>query len=77
MCPSSRHENYVLIAGAVVLFGTAAFGASAGQLSNTFTHWLNHPAIGYTVIPPRDPVAELNSKVQDGTARLTDDGPSG
>jgi hypothetical protein len=39
-------KNYVLIAGAVVLFGAAAFGASAGQLSNAFTHWLNHPAIG-------------------------------
>jgi hypothetical protein len=66
-----------LVAGAAVLISAAAFGSSGGPLSGTFTHWLNHPAIGYSVNPPRDPVAELNRQLQDGSVRLTSDGPSG
>ena len=66
-----------LVVTVAVLFFAMAFGAPGGQLSNTFTHWLNHPAIGYTVTAPRDPVAELSRKLQDGSVRLTSDGPSG
>ena len=71
------NSRAMLGVAALVFAGVAVGGVKAGQLSNTFTHWLDHPAIGYTVTPPRDPVAELNRKLQDGRVRLTSDGPSG
>ena len=56
-----------------------AFGVGlvAGQLSDTFTDWLDHPAIQYAARPVSDPVAELNRKLREGTIQLTFDGPSG
>ena len=56
-----------------------AFGVVliAGQLSDTFNDWLGHPAIEYATRPVSDPIAALNRKLQDGTAQLRFDGPSG
>lgn len=47
------------------------------QLSDTFTNWLDHPAINYRATPPSDAVAELNRSIQEGRVRLRFDGPSG
>ena len=53
-------------------------GLIAAQLSEPhFIDWLDHPAIQYATRPVSDPVAELNRKLQDGTAQLRFDGPSG
>ena len=47
-----------------------AFGVAliAGQLSDTFTDWLDHPAIQYATRPVSDPVAGAESEAV-GTAR--------
>jgi hypothetical protein len=67
-----------LIASAIAAFATTALAsASAGQLSDTFTNWLVHPAINYKSTPPRDVVAQLNRRIQDGSVQLKFDGPSG
>jgi hypothetical protein len=60
-----------------VFAATVLASATRGQLSDTFTNWLDHPAIQYGTRPVSDPVAELNRKLQDGTVHLTFDGPSG
>jgi hypothetical protein len=66
-----------LIWRAALLSLVFGVGLIAGQLSDTFTNWLQHPAIQYGTRPVSDPVAELNRKLQDGTVHLTFDGPSG
>jgi hypothetical protein len=48
-----------------------------GQLSDTFTNWLDHPAIDYTSTPATDPVAQLIREIQQGRVQLSSDGPSG
>src|SRR4029453_11271206 len=52
-------------------------GLIAAQLSDTFTDWLDHPAIQYAARPVSDPVAELNRKLRDGTVQIRSDGLSG
>ncbi len=69
-------------AAAIYALTTAAMmcllaGAGAAQLSDTFTNWIDHPAIAYQTRPPADPVARLNRDLKEGRARLTFDGPSG
>ena len=44
---------------------------SPAQLSDTFTNWIEHPAIGYRTRPVTDPVARLN---RDINASLTEPG---
>lgn len=67
-----------LVALAMGAFGTAALaGASMGQLSDTFTNWIDHSTIAYRSTRPTDSVAQLNRKIQDGSVQLKFDGPSG
>jgi hypothetical protein len=73
----AMNSRLVLAAAAALYLGVAFDGANAAQLSNTFTHLIDHPAIGYKTTPPSDPVAILNQRLQDGTVRLSADGPSG
>jgi hypothetical protein len=49
----------------------------AGQLSDIFRDWVEHPAIEYATRAVSDPVAALNRTLQDGSVQLTFDGPSG
>ena len=66
------------LASATAVWATAAIAsARAGQLSDTFTNWLDHPAIAYLSTPSSDAVAQLNRSIQDGRVHLTFDGPSG
>jgi hypothetical protein len=60
-----------------VFAATAMMNARAGQLSDTFTNWLDHPAIAYKTTPPTDVVAQLNRRIQEGSVHLTFEGPSG
>jgi hypothetical protein len=53
----------------------ASFPASLGD--RPFVAPLNHPAIEYAMRPPRDPVAELHRKIQDGTTELQFQGEQG
>jgi hypothetical protein len=55
----------------------AGHAATAGQLSDTFTNWLAHPAIEYGTRPTRDPIARLNREIEAGRRQLKADGPSG
>src|SRR5580700_9316452 len=66
-----------LLVSAVVVFAVTALVSATGPLSDTFTNWLNHPAIRYKSPSRTDPVAELSRKMQEGSVRLTFDGPSG
>jgi len=67
-----------LIAAATAVFATTGLvSASMGQLSDTFTNWLAHPAIDYKSAEPSDVVAQLNQHIQDGSVQLKFDGPSG
>jgi hypothetical protein len=48
----------LILTAAAALFLVVVFdSAKAAQLSNTFTHLIDHPAIGYKTPPPIDPVA--------------------
>jgi hypothetical protein len=67
----------LLVSAVVVFAATALARATTGPLSDTFTNWLNHPAIHYESPSRTDPVAELSRKMQEGIVRLTFDGPSG
>src|ERR1700745_1924825 len=59
-----------------VMAGAAA--ASMGQLTERpLAGALAHPAIGYYTQPTHDPVAELNRRIDDGTARVTFDEGAG
>src|SRR5687768_7186318 len=66
------------LASAAAVFSIALLvPADARQLHDTFTNWLDHPAINYASAPTRDAVAELNRRLADGSATLTFDGASG
>ena len=56
---------------------TASALLRAGQLSETFRRWLDHPAIKYASTPSTDPVAQLSRRIQDGSVQLESNGPSG
>jgi hypothetical protein len=60
---------------AVVMVGLARIGLA--QLSDTFTNWLDHPAIAYTSTPANDRVARLNRDLEGRRVRLVFEGPSG
>jgi hypothetical protein len=60
------NSRTLLVGAAAILVAAAVNVATAGQLSNTFSHWLDHPAINYTGSRPTDVVAELNRKLQAG-----------
>lgn len=62
-----------LTLAAVVFFS----GAVAAQLSDTFTNWSAHPAVGYGTRPPTDPIAILNRRLEAGSLRLGYAGRSG
>ena len=62
---------------AALLSLACSAGLIAEQLSDTFTDWLDHPAIQYATRPVSDPVAELNRKLRDGSVQISSDGPSG
>jgi hypothetical protein len=62
---------------ATLLSFTCGVALVAGQLSDTFHDWLEHPAIEYATRPVSDSVAELNRKLQNGAVQLKFDGPSG
>ena len=65
-------------AGAAVLVMVALLGRSAGaQLGNTFTNWIEHPAIAYRSHPVTDPIAALNRDLRADPLRLKFEGPSG
>ena len=49
---------------ATLLSFTCGVALVAGQLSDTFHDWLEHPAIEYATRPVSDSVAELNLHVQ-------------
>jgi hypothetical protein len=55
---------------AVVIAGMAAM---FGEMSNAFSWSRDHPAIEYARRPLKDPISELNRKLQDGTVTLTFD----
>jgi hypothetical protein len=55
---------------------TFASGA-AGALSDSFTNWIDHPAIGYRTKATVDPVAALARRLDAGQTTLTDDGACG
>lgn len=52
-------------------------GAVHAQLSDTFTNWSAHPAVGYGTREPADPIAVLNRRLESGAVRLGFSGRSG
>jgi hypothetical protein len=67
-------KNKGLVIAGVFWLGTV--GAVAGQLQHP-TLLRNHPAIGYTTVPTRDAVSELNRKLKSGEVTLVSHGRSG
>jgi hypothetical protein len=61
------------IAAGIVVTAVGAFA----DLEGVFGGGLNHPAIEYATRPLRDPIAELNRKIQDGSVQLHFDGGQG
>jgi hypothetical protein len=61
------------VAGGVVLCAALGFA----DLSGVFEAPLEHPAIQYGTRAPKDPVAELNRRIQEGSAQLRFTGESG
>jgi hypothetical protein len=70
-------NSHTRLALAALLATSALARASGTQLTDTFTRWLDHPAINYKSTEPTDPVAQLSRKVRDGGVQLKSDGPSG
>jgi hypothetical protein len=62
-----------LLAGLMVATVVCAFG----DLEGVFVADPNHPAIEYSTRPLKDPVSELNRKIQVGEVRLNFDGGQG
>ena len=62
---------------AALLVASAGGRTSSTQLTDTFTNWLDHPAINYTSTEPTDPVAQLSRGLENGRVELRPDGPSG
>src|SRR5687767_10177066 len=57
------------IAATAAQFAAGAFEPDAVEL--------DHPAIGYRIVPRTDPVARLSERLLAGTATLAFEGPSG
>src|SRR4029077_3920440 len=68
-----RSVRALIVIASVVLLTRAG----AAQLSDTFTNWIQHPAIAYQSRAAADPVAKLNQELKAGRVALTFDGPSG
>ena len=68
----------ILLAVAIGLcaLGTLRVPANA-QRAGAFMGSLDDPAINYSTAPLRNPVVEVNRRLQDGTLRLRFDGRSG
>ena len=62
-----------LLAG--LMLATVAY--TFGDLDSIFVADPNHPAIEYNTRPLKDPVSELNRKIQAGQVRLNFDEPQG
>jgi hypothetical protein len=58
-------------AGVVVVRG------AADHLTETFTNWLDHPAILYSSASTIDPASELSRRLDRGEVELRSEGPSG
>jgi hypothetical protein len=65
------------VAAGFVLFAGAYAVAVFAQRTDAFVASRDHPAIDYSKGPVTDRVADLNRRLQDGTARLTFDAPTG
>src|SRR5216684_4009689 len=65
----------ILLRGGV--FFAVTLAVAAAQRTDAFVASRDHAAIQYSTGPVSNRVAELNKKIQDGTIRLTLDGPSG
>jgi hypothetical protein len=72
-----RMTKHVSVAGIVCAISLWLAAESPAQLSDTFTNWIEHPAIAYRTRPLADPVARLNRELRDGRAQLKFEGPSG
>jgi len=70
-------HSHTSTALAAMLATSALASVSGTQLTDTFTRWLDHPAIHYRSTEPTDPVAQLSRRLQDGSVQLKTDGPSG
>jgi hypothetical protein len=73
----SAMNSHAWFALAALLATSALVKTSGTQLADTFTRWLDHPAINYKSTEPTDSVARLSRRLQDGSVRLKSDGPSG
>ena len=71
------NSRFILTAAAALVLAAGYDSVTTAQLSDTFTHLIDHAAIGYKTTPPTDPVARLNERLKDGSVRLSADGPSG
>jgi hypothetical protein len=69
-----RHVSVALVVLSISLWLATE---SPAQLSDTFTNWIEHPAIAYRTRPLADPVARLNRELRDGRLQLKFEGPSG
>jgi hypothetical protein len=69
-------RSRVFVCGAALISGSL-LSAATGPLSDTFTNWIDHPAIEYRSRPTTDPVAALDRKMHEGRIQLTYRGPSG
>src|SRR5579862_6995244 len=67
-----RGRRFLLAAGVL-----STFAAAYADLGGMFSGGLQHPAIQYYSRPVKDPVYELNRKIQAGQVKLRFDGPQG
>ncbi len=66
------------LAASFALVAAVYFGGEVrAQLSDTFTNWSAHPAVGYGTRTPADPIAVLNRRLESGALRLDFSGRSG
>ena len=70
-------SRWLLIVAVQVFAVTFLVTTNARQLGDTFTNWLDHPAINYHSTSAKDPVADLNRRLTAGDARLEFEGASG
>ena len=66
-----------VVASATLVAIVLLTGAGRAQLSDTFTNWSGHPAVGYGTRQPADPIAVLNRRLESGGLRLDFAGRSG
>jgi hypothetical protein len=64
---------------AVIFMSAAVLAAETADhpLTGTFTDWLDHPAVNYTLAEARDPVAQLDRRLREGEVQLTAEPISG